>query len=292
MQRAHFSGLAFCLSALLAAVQPLPALSASNYDSSDVSPAVVIGFVGGYVKHNNAIHAEVQLAEHLREEYPSGVHIEAFENHRGKQALQEILKLLDTDHDGSLSPSEKQQARIILYGHSWGASESLHLARSLGRDGIPVLLTIQVDSVAKRGQNDAVIPPNVAQAVNFYQTNGFVHGQKSIEAADPSRTHIIGNFRFDYRQHPINCAQYPWWDRYLARPHTEIECDPSVWAKVESYIRSSLLPIIPSAGAASWQIQHQNKDREIRASFDLTRQLCAGFAAVVRPDWPDIALVQ
>jgi hypothetical protein len=214
------------------------------------SPFIVIGFVGGYVHHDNIIHAEVQLAAHLDEEYPSGVHVEAFENHRGKQARQRILQLLDTNHDGSLSASEKQQARIILYGHSWGGSESVHLAQRLAEDGIPVLLTIQVDSVAKRGENDSVIPANVAQAANFYQSRGFIHGRDLIRAADPSRTRIIGNFRFDYKTHPIRCPKYPWWDRYLARPHTEIECDPVVWDRVESLIRANL-PVMSGGSVAA-----------------------------------------
>jgi hypothetical protein len=125
------------------------------------------GFCGGYVKHDNAVHAEVQLAARLRAEYPAGVHVDVFENHRGKQALREVLQLLDTKQEGSLSESEKQHARIILYGHSWGASEAIQLARSLGAQGIPVLLTVQVDSVAKKGENDSIIPPNVAQAANL-----------------------------------------------------------------------------------------------------------------------------
>lgn len=210
---------------------------------SSESPAIVIGFVGGYVSHDNPVHAEVQLAARLKHEYAGqNVHVEAFENHRAKQARQEIVNLLDTDHDGSLSVGEKQHARIILYGHSWGASESVYLARELGKEGIPVLLTIQVDSVEKSHRNDSVIPANVAQAVNFYQSKGLVRGESRIRAADPERTRILGNFRFDYAQHPISCSSYPWWDRYLVRSHTEIECDPVVWQRVEELIRS-ILPV-------------------------------------------------
>jgi hypothetical protein len=214
------------------------------------SPAIVIGFVGGYVSHDNPVHAEVQLAANLDREYKSGVHVEAFENHRGKQARQKIVSLLDTNHDGSLSVAEKQQARIILYGHSWGASEGIQLARKLGAEGIPVLLTIQVDSVAKRRENDSVIPANVAQAANFYQPYGWIRGRQAIRAADPSRTRILGNFRFDYRDHPVSCPHYPWWDRYLAKSHTEIECDPVVWNQVESLIRSFLPAPSPASLAA------------------------------------------
>lgn len=152
------------------------------------------------------------------------------------------MRLVDTNHDGTLSAEEKRNARIILYGHSWGASEAVMLARELGKEGIPVLLTVQVDSVSKPGENDKDIPANVAEAANFYQLNGFLHGEPQIRAADPSRTHIIGNFRSDYQANPIDCKQYPWYDRLFMKSHTEIECDPKVWAQVETLIQSRLPP--------------------------------------------------
>jgi hypothetical protein len=207
---------------------------------------IVIGFVGGFIKHDDPVHSEVQLAARLRRAYPSGVDVETFESYRGENARKKILSLLDTNHDGTLTPGEKQNARIILYGHSWGASEAIAVARDLEKDGIPVLLTIQVDSVSKIHQNDSVIPANVAQAVNFYQPDGFVHGQSAIRAVDPARTKIIGNFRFDYKASPYTCNEYPWYDRLLVKPHTQIECDPNVWKQAEALIRADLLPAKPS----------------------------------------------
>lgn len=186
------------------------------------------------------VHSAVQVAAHLRHDYPSGVYVEVLENRRREKAHAEIVRLVDIDRDGTLSAEEKRSACIILYGHSWGASAAVTLARELDREGIPVLLTVQVDSVAKRGENDRVIPANVAEAANFYQPNGFVHGQPRIRAADPARTHIIGNFRFDYKTTPINCKQYPWYDRLFMKSHIEIECDPKVWTQVESLIHSRL----------------------------------------------------
>ena len=207
----------------------------------DMNPAaIVIGFVGGFIRHNDPVHSEVQLAARLRKAYPSGVDVETFESYRGESAKKEILRLLDANHDGELSTEEKQRARVILYGHSWGASEAITVARELQTDGVPVLLTVQVDSVAKLGQNDSVIPANVAQAVNFYQPDGFVHGQSAVRAADPARTKIIGNFRFDYKDLPYTCNRYPWYDRFLVRTHTQIECDSNVWKQVEALIRREL----------------------------------------------------
>ena len=205
-------------------------------------PAMVIGFVGGFVKRDNRVHSTVQAAEHLRNRHHADVYVQVFENHQRNKAYREILRRLDLNKDGKLSAEEKQRARIILYGHSWGASEAVTLARQLERVGIPVLLTIQVDSVAKFGQNDSVIPANVGQAVNFYQPNGLVHGRSEIRAADPARTQIMGNFRFDYSENPISCNGYPWFNRLFIRPHTEIECDPKVWNQVESLIDSKLSP--------------------------------------------------
>ncbi len=122
-------------------------------------PAMVIGFVGGFVKHDTSAHSTVQVVEHLRNEYPAGVYVQAFENRRREKAHKEILRRLDLNNDGALSTEEKRNARIIIFGHSWGASETVTLARKLEKEGIPVLLTIQVDSVSKIGQNDASFPP-------------------------------------------------------------------------------------------------------------------------------------
>lgn len=204
-------------------------------------PAIVIGFVGGFIRHDNPAHSEVQLAARLRQAYPSGVEVETFESYRRKKARQRVLDLLDTNHDGTLASDEKENARIIIYGHSWGGTEAIALARELQKYGIAVLLTIQVDSISRIHRNDAIIPANVAQAANFYQSHGLIRGQSRIHAADPTRTDIIGNFRFDYRGSPYRCDAYPWYDRVFAKPHTQIECDPRVWKQVESLIRSSIL---------------------------------------------------
>jgi hypothetical protein len=215
-------------------------VNASDLAAQVGTPTIVIGFVGGFVKHDDGIHSVVQVAAHLRRDYPADVYIEVVENHHGEKALAGIVRLVDTDHDGKLSAEEKRNARIVLYGHSWGASQAITLARELEKEGIPVLLTVQVDSVAKPGENDKMIPANVAEATNFYQVNGFLHGEREIRATDPARTHIIGNFRFDYAGNPLDCKQYPWYNRLFMRAHTEIECDPKVWNQVESLIQSQL----------------------------------------------------
>jgi hypothetical protein len=232
----------YFLGAVLAFGQTGLAQSVPATVARTMPTVIVVGFVGGFIKHDNLVHSEVQLAERLRKAYPIGVDVETFESYHGEKARQKILRLLDTDHDGTLTSDEKQNGRIIIYGHSWGGSEAIALARELQKDGVPVLLTIQVDSISKIRQNDAVIPANVAQAANFYQANGLLHGQPEIRAADPTRTRIIGNFRFDYKTTPYKCDKYPWYDRLFVKAHTQIECDPDVWEQAESLIRSNLSP--------------------------------------------------
>jgi pimeloyl-ACP methyl ester carboxylesterase len=238
--------LVFCSAVLLlfsarSSAQTSPALQPINSSHTGADATIVIGFLGGHVDRANSHHVEVQLAQKLRDEFGSGIHAEIFENRRYPDAYNRILEMLDTDRDGRLSADEKRRAHIILYGHSWGAAAVLALARQLETEGIPVQLTVQVDSVAHFGQDDSTIPPNVAKAANFYQPQGTVRGQPAIKAADPSRTEILGNFRFDYSAHPVACEGYPWWNRYFMKSHTEIECDPRVWSQVESLIRAELL---------------------------------------------------
>jgi hypothetical protein len=218
---------------------PLPA------GNSPLHKVIVIGFVGGFVKHDDEKHAEVQFAARLRDRYAAAVDVRVFGNHSGQEAVRHVLRLLDTNRDGVLTALEKEDARIIIFGHSWGGTETVLLARALQRQHIPVLLTIQVDSISKPGQGDISIPANVAHAVNFYQSKGLLHGHSEILAMDPERTNILGNFHMTYEDHPINCDQFPWFARTFTKPHIEIENDPRVWAEAASLIDAEL------SGAAS-----------------------------------------
>jgi hypothetical protein len=212
----------------------------------DSLPALVIGFVGGFVHTDDVRHSEVQIARQIQAKYGNGVQVQLFENRRTEQAHKLVLDWLNVGV-GKLTDDEKHDARLILFGHSWGASAVVSLARELQQDGIPVSLTIQVDSVTKNGEDDSVIPANVAEAVNFYQTGGIVHGRSKIKPADPSRTKILGNFRFAYAREPAECHAYPWYDRFFFKGHTAIECDPRVWSQVEALIRMQLPAVFQSA---------------------------------------------
>jgi hypothetical protein len=106
--------------------------------------------------------------------------------------------------------------------------------------GIPVALTVQVDTIGKPGHKASTISPNVATAINFYQTGGPLHGQPEIVAADPARTKILGNIRMTYENRPINCDNYSWYSRTINKPHHEIENDFRVWDEIASLINSDL----------------------------------------------------
>lgn len=207
-----------------------------------VASSIVIGFVGGFVDHNNPHHGPVQLAKHIRQTVPQGTYIRVFENRHRKRAHDAVFSLLDTNHDGVLSAEEKSRARIIIVGHSWGAAAAVLLARDLQREGVPVLLTVQVDSVAKPWQNDSIIPDNVSQAVNFYQTEGIIHGRRQITAADPAKTEILGNFRMDYKKTPVECPEASWWERIVTPGHMQSECDPGLWSRVATLVTQRLSP--------------------------------------------------
>lgn len=240
------------LSAMLLALAATPLLLAAEgapIGHAQTPPSfIVIGFVGGFIHHDNPHQMSVQLAQSIQRSSPKGTYVQVFENRRRSNAYKTVLQLLDSDHDGDLSPGEKARAHIILFGHSWGASAAVLLARELDRAGIPVLLTVQVDSVHKPWQQDEFIPANVAAAANFYQPHGLVHGRPRIAAVDPAKTEILGNYRFDYQKDPVKCEATSWFDR-LTPSHAQSQCDPRLWSQVENLVRQRLQPQPGTAAA-------------------------------------------
>jgi pimeloyl-ACP methyl ester carboxylesterase len=238
--------------AVLAIAPALPAHAQVPSPQNSASPKViVVGFVGGFVRNDDDRHPEVQIAERLSEEEIAGLHAAAFENRRWRKARNEILHWLDTDGDGRLSAQEKQDAHIVLFGHSWGGSAAIKLASDLNRRGIPVLMTIQVDSINKGWGHDCLIPPNVDAAINFYQTRGPAHGCQALRAVDPSRTRILGSYRFDYTSQPPACRTYSWANRHFLKSHEAIDCDPRVWSQIEEQIRAQVGNVLQAHSANS-----------------------------------------
>lgn len=204
--------------------------------SSPHSRVIVVGLLGGFVHRDDPQHPEVRFVRELRQEYPAGTYFALFENGHLQEAYRSILGELKIDDRNRVSETPVT-ARIILFGHSWGASAVVRLAQKLNRAEIPVALTIQVDSVTKPFSNDSVIPANVSAAVNFYQTHGLVRGRSKIVAADGARTRIIGNFRREYQTEPAACRNFSWYSRVFTKSHIEIECDPDLWLEIKALLQ-------------------------------------------------------
>ena len=251
----NFAALRFaCLFALCLAIPASPALAGSgpnaapalSTNSGSTSIAIrplrlVIGFMGGRVKPDNLLHQEAVIAQDLREPATQNFHVLVFANHNGGTALKATLSLIDQDGDQRISEAERQSVHIAIYGHSWGASETIALARSLQAQGIPVALTVQIDSVQKSGENDADIPSNVQEAVNLYQRDGLLRGRASIHAEDATKTRILANEQYHYgAQHTVDITRFPWFARTFMRQHIMIENDPVVWARVENLLKQAM----------------------------------------------------
>jgi pimeloyl-ACP methyl ester carboxylesterase len=248
---AIFAGLTAALITVMTAAAPLlhAADGAVSANPPTAAQYILVGFAGGFVRHDDLNHGPVQLAHRMQPDLPKGATIQVFENRHRRAAYEAILRRLDVNHDGILSVQEKAQARIILFGHSWGASAVVMLSRELDRIGIPVLLTVQVDSIAKPWQDDKVIPHNVAAAANFYQPHGLVHGRARITAADESKTQILGNYRFDYQKTPVLCTGASWFQRTFTPSHMQSQCDPRLWTQVEDLVLHRMQPPVANVAA-------------------------------------------
>ena len=217
---------------LLAAVLSVSSLRAQQItDLAAPAPlpqgsTLVVGFLGGFDRWDDQHRSVRRLALKLRE-HP-GVYAESISNHQRDIALELIRR----------SVSAHWRPRIIVYGQSWGGAAAVYLARDLEGLGIPVLLTVQVDSV---GLRDGAIPANVLAAVNFYQHDPLtIQGRREIRAADPSRTQILGNFGRSYDLRPLHDPNASWARGTFGGGHAKLELDPVVWSLVEQYITAAM----------------------------------------------------
>ncbi len=197
---------------------------------------LVLGIVGGIERWNDDSRGVPRLAAKLRTLNLPRVKVETVENHRLELAIALIMNAFDRDGDGRLSIAEAHSSQLILFGHSMGGAAVVALAGQLNRMGIPVQLTIQVDSF---GRSDGWIPPNVRRAVNFFQRDGLlVKGESTIAAMDERVTRIIGNFKFDYTDNPVDMSSQKFIRRLFNTPHDQMAADPRVWNRVENLIVS------------------------------------------------------
>lgn len=219
-----------------------PAYAQSMRDVAPVTPlqngeTLVVGMLGGFERWNDPNRGVRKLALKLRD--TPGIAAESFSNRRRRTAMQYVLKRLDANQNGALEDEEKSRARLILYGQSLGGAQVVAMARDLNKRGIPVLLTVQVDSF---GLRDDAIPPNVRAAANFYQHEILTfRGQTRIHAVDPSKTRVLANVQFHY---PLLLPSYSrpesWARRRLGGAHAKLEADPILWAQIETMVREAV----------------------------------------------------
>ena len=162
-------------------------------ENSTPCKTVVIGFVGGMRSPDDLSQGVVQIGNRLKNLNQANLQVRTYSHWHWKQAYREICQNIDQNQDGALSKEEIRRApKIVIYGHSLGGWAVLKLSRKLEKKGIPVELTVQIDSV---GIGDEMVPGNVRSAVNYYQrTLPILRGEKRIRAEDKKKTDVEGNF--------------------------------------------------------------------------------------------------
>ncbi|HYI95976.1 MAG TPA: hypothetical protein VEX68_20710 [Bryobacteraceae bacterium] len=197
--------------------------------------ALILGFLGAWERWDDENRSVRKLALKLRSQ---GLHAETLSNHKRGVSLELIRKVLDANRNGRLSDKERSSVHIVLYGQSLGGLAVVKLARELEAMNVPVLLTVQIDSI---GLTDVTIPKNVVQAANLHQQSRFsLRGQDVIRAADPNRTRIIETKQFEYSVLDPSDRPETWARRRLGGGHAQMEADPAVWEHVEDLILNAL----------------------------------------------------
>lgn len=203
---------------------------------------VVIGFLGGMDAWNDASKGVRELALELRDS-DRGVYTETFENRRIPLAVAFVERVLDVNQDGTVDADETRRVRLVVYGQSLGGWAAVEFARMLATRSVPVEFLLQIDSV---GFGDDEVPANVRRAANFYQDDGWIiAGENPIRATDPSRTRVIGNWKFAYDQPPgsaIDIGDLPWWKKAFRVAHARMDRDPRVWAAAGALIDHACRP--------------------------------------------------
>jgi hypothetical protein len=206
----------------------------------DENQTLILGFLGGRENWDDSSRGVRQLAMKIDSMNLPDVHIETLENRKRDLAIELIQNSFDSNRDGYLDERERNKARLIMFGHSLGGAAVVKLSHNLRDLGIPVLLTVQIDSVGFT-YDDHVIPSNVKSAANLYQLDGWLLvGEDEIVPEDSEKTKIIANLKFDYKNKEVDMSGVPWERRLLSVPHSKMDADPEVWSTVEQLILSEI----------------------------------------------------
>lgn len=217
----------FCVSSLQAASHHEAFSDFTTPLPLQFGDTLIVGILGGW-QHWDAPRGVRKTALELRDLKMPGVFIETVENHHRELGAQLIEKAWP-----------RGGARVILYGQSFGGIGVVRLADELRQKGIPVMLAVMVDAVG----HNSPIPPNVRAAVNLYQRGSCpICGPREIQAEDPSRTRILGNFEWNYAHKTIDLHTEPFMKRWLEHDHEKMEFDPDVWTQVKKMVVNAVRP--------------------------------------------------
>ncbi len=152
---------------------------------------IYVGFVGALETSNHKHSGVVQIRDTLRGADFSDVCASSFMPVSWTSGRDWILAHFPS-HPGVLTESELEYApRIILVGHSTGGWAMLSVARDLRDKGIPVELTVQIDSV---GVTDYTIPKNVSTGAIFHAWDALMFmTTKHVHLEDPSHTKVVAD---------------------------------------------------------------------------------------------------
>jgi hypothetical protein len=200
---------------------------------------LILGFTGGMDRADDPERGVRRVALAIRAMGRPGVYAETFEHYRHREAGRRVVAALDANGNRRVDGEERGRVKIMLYGQSLGGGEVVRLARELGKAGVAVELTVQVDSVSLG--RDGHIPPNVRRAANFYQKELLTfRGEDYIQAEDAQRTKILGNFRFRYPLLGVRPLPELSWRRLLGGGHARMEADPLLWAQIQALLVESI----------------------------------------------------
>ncbi len=167
---------------------------------SQTCKILVVGYVGGLDTPNNGFSGVVKIRKQLQALHNPELCVKTFSAYHWMAAYGWIKESLPPDREEHFSKEEiRSGPKIIIYGHSFGGWACLSLARLLDTKGIPVELTVQIDSV---GLGDSVVPPNVKAAANYYHRAPLPFLiRRSIRAEDETTTQVLGNSRVPHVGH-------------------------------------------------------------------------------------------
>ncbi len=184
---------------------------------------LMIGIVGGWERWDNPVRCIRATALHFKRLHRPDLHVETVENHKLELAEELVLRAFDFNRDGALSTEEAAQARVVVFGQSFGGRATVVFTRTLHQMGVAVPLAVIVDAF---GADSYEFPPNVAAAANFYQRDHvFIKGAPQIRAQ-----HVLANEQYHYPGRIFSA-------------HDVMEYDPAVWTRVRELLTSAVGPL-------------------------------------------------